>query len=130
MRNIIFVLGLLTIITGSFSCEDVLERTPSDKISDGDLWQSESLMQGYIIDLYSRFPSFAFVDYYKYCDEATGSSGNSNPISQGTMSKNNVPDDLVYWDYEFIRDCNLFLEKVEEAPISDDVKKKMEGEVT
>lgn len=130
MRNIIFVLGLLTIITGSFSCEDVLERTPLDKISDGDLWQSESLMQGYIIDLYSRFPSFAFVDYYKYCDEATGSSGNSNPISQGTMSKNNVPDDLVYWDYEFIRDCNLFLEKVEEAPISDDVKKKMEGEVT
>lgn len=129
MKNKIFIIALIAFIAGSFGCEDVLDRTPLDKISDGDVWQSESLMQGYVIDLYSRFPSFAYVDYFNYSDEATLSYGNSNAITNGTMSKGSVPNELQYWDYEYIRDCNVFLEKVGDAPISEDIKNQLEGEV-
>ena len=87
-------------------------------------------MKGYVIDLYSRFPSFAYVDYFVYSDEGTWSSGNSNAVTMGTMSKSNVPDDLQYWDYGFIRDINVFLENAPDAPVQDNVKNQLLGEVT
>ncbi|WP_372647326.1 RagB/SusD family nutrient uptake outer membrane protein [Draconibacterium sp.] len=130
MKNKIFRILIIVFVLGAFSCEDVLDRTPLDKISDSDVWEDESLMMGYVIDLYSRFPSFAYVDYFQYCDEATGSSGNSNAITNGTMSKSNVPNDLQYWDYEYIRDLNVFLEEAPASPISENAKQQMLGEVT
>ena len=129
MKNKIFIIVLIALLIGANSCEDVLDRAPLDKISDADVWESESLMQGYIYDLYARFPSFAYEDYYMYCDEATTSGVGSNAISQGTMSKSNVPGDLQYWDYVYIRDINVFLENAPDAPIQDDVKNQMLGEV-
>jgi len=130
MKNKIFIIVLIALISGTYSCEDVLNRPPLDKISDSDVWQDESLMKGYVIDLYSRFPSFAFIDHFYYSDEGTGSSGNSNAITMGTMSKSNVPADVQYWDYEYIRDINVFLENAQNAPISEDVKNQLLGEVT
>jgi hypothetical protein len=129
-KKIIILLTVFTSLTAFLSCEDVLDRTPLDKISDGDVWQNESLLQSYVIDLYNRFPSFAFVDMFNFGDEATGSGGNSNAVTMGTMSKSNIPSQIEYWDYEFIRDCNIFLEKINQTPISDDLKHQLEGEVT
>lgn len=130
MKNKIFIIVLIALITSTYSCEDVLNRPPLDKISDSDVWQDESLMKGYVIDLYSRFPSFAFIDYFYYSDEGTGSSGNSNAVTMGTMSKSNVPSNIQYWDYEYIRDINVFLENAQNAPISEDVKNQLLGEAT
>jgi hypothetical protein len=130
MKKQILLLVLITILTISYSCEDVLNRIPLEKISDADVWQKESLLQGYVIDLYNRYPSFAYVDYYQYADEATGSGGNANAITQGTMSKSSVPSDLEYWNYAYIKDCNVFLEKINTTPISEELKHKLEGEVT
>ncbi len=130
MKTKIFIATIVIFLSAFYSCDDVLDRTPLDKISDNDVWQSESLLQGYVIDLYANFPSFAYVDYYRYCDEGTVSGGNGNAITLGTMSKTNVPDDLEYWDYEYIRDCNVFLEKIPDSPISEELKSKLEGEVT
>ncbi len=130
MKNKIFIIVLIALISGTYSCEDVLNRAPLDKISDNDVWQDESLMKGYVIDLYSRFPSFAYQDYFLYCDEGTGSGGNSNAVTMGTMSKSNVPANLQYWDYEYIRDINVFLEKATDSPLQEDVKNQLLGEVT
>ena len=130
MKNKIFIITLITFLSATYSCEDVLDRTPLDKISDSDVWQSESLMQGYVIDLYSRFPSFAYIDYYPYCDEATASSGNGNAVTNGTMSKGNVPSNLEYWDYEYIRDINVFLQEAPGSPVRDEIKQQLLGEVT
>lgn len=126
--NILFLL-FLSYVTLLFGCQKVLDRKPLDKISDENVWQSESLLQGYVIDLYSRFPSFAFVDMFQFTDEATGSSGNANAITMGTMNKSNIPAQLEYWDYEYIRDCNLFIEKINATPIAELLKKQLEGEV-
>jgi hypothetical protein len=129
-KKILILLTVFTSLTAFLSCDDVLDRTPLDKISDSDVWQNESLLQSYVIDLYNRFPSFAFVDMYNFGDEATGSENNSNGVTMGTMSKTNIPSQIEYWDYEFIRDCNIFLEKINQTPISDDMKHQLEGEVT
>ncbi len=129
-KKIFLILTIIVSFTTFYSCDGVLDRTPLDKISDGDVWQNESLLQSYVIDLYNRFPSFAFVDMYNFGDEATGSGGNSNAVTMGTMSKTNIPSQIEYWDYEYIRDCNIFLERINQTPISDELKHQLEGEVT
>ncbi len=129
MKSKIFIVTLIILLSAFYSCDDVLDRTPLDKISDNDVWQSESLLEGYVYDLYANFPSFAFERYYRYSDEGTMSGGNGNAVTLGTMSKTNVPDDLEYWDYEYIRDCNVFLENIPQSPISEELRNKLEGEV-
>jgi len=59
MKNKILILALIAALILSYSCEDVLDRTPLDKVSDSNVWQSQSLLEGYVIDLYARFPSMA-----------------------------------------------------------------------
>lgn len=129
MRNKLLIFKIFVTLLVICSCEDVLDRQPLDKISDTDVWQKQSLLEGYVIDLYARFPSSAFKDFYLYSDEGTLSSGNSNAVTNGTWSKGDIVTELEYWDYEYIRDCNIFLEKIGQTPVSEDVKKRLEGEV-
>src|SRR5690606_33178470 len=107
-------------------CADVLDRQPLDKISDKDVWNDESMMRAYVTNLYSRFPFFAFETYswYSITDEGTLSTGGTNAGSVSRSSELNP-----FWDYQYIRDCNVFLENVTSAPINDAVKSQLEGEV-
>lgn len=60
--------GLLITILGLFfsfsSCEDLLDKKPLDKISSADLWNSEGLIDGYMVDLYARVtPMYSWVQF-------------------------------------------------------------------
>lgn len=129
MKNIIKIFGLFIVLIGFNSCEDVLERKPLDKISDGDVWESESLLNGYVLDLYNRLPAKEFNRDWYYTEESTNNSSNDNAMTRGTMDKDNTLKWLEYWDYNYIRDCNIFLEKIAATPISDSKKMQFEGEV-
>jgi len=111
------------------SCEDVLNRSPLDKIPEAQVWQDAVMVNAYVTNLYSRFPFFAFeyANWYNWSDEGTQSTGNSNNITTGTVSKSSEAH--AFWDYAYIRDCNIFLEKITTADITDGVKKQLEGEV-
>lgn len=112
------------------SCnEDVLDREPLNKISATQVWQDEAMVKGYVTNLYSRFPFFAFENaaWYNYCDEGTTSTGNSNAVTVGSVSKSSEAH--AYWDYAYIRDINIFLENITTAGIADNLKMQLEGEV-
>jgi hypothetical protein len=112
------------------SCnEDVLDREPLNKISATQVWQDEAMVKGYVTNLYSRFPFFAFenASWYNFCDEGTTSTGNSNTVTRGTVTKSSEAH--AYWDYAYIRDINIFLDNIVTAEISDNVKTQLEGEV-
>jgi len=133
MKQKVLLLTLTAVLTVIMfnSCEDVLEKTPLDKISESDVWQKESLIKGYLYNLYSRYPHFAWERMYQYSDEGTNSYGNAgNDFANGTMNATNTVDDLEYWDYEFIRDINIFLEHIRETPLSEELKNQFEGEAT
>lgn len=112
-----------------FSCDDVLELTPSDRISESVVWEDPAMVRAYVTNLYSRFPFFSFGmnSWMNWCDEATGSTGNSGAATEGTISKSSEVG--AYWDYQYIRACNVFLEKIATSSITNDVKKQLEGEV-
>ena len=120
---------IISAIVSLMACEDVFDKQPLDTISENDVWNDEVLISAYVTDLYSRFPSYTFQqNWHNYTDEATHATGNGSAITQGTVNRSNEGG-TGYWDYEFIRDCNLFLEKINETPIDDAVKKQLEGEV-
>lgn len=112
------------------SCgEDVLDREPLNKISATQVWKDEVMVKGYVTNLYSRFPFFAFEqnNWYSWSDEGTQSTGNSNNVTRGLVSRSSEMH--AYWDYAYIRDINIFLENIVTAEITDALKKQLEGEV-
>lgn len=114
------------------SCGDIFDKKPLDKISDSDIWSQKALIQTYVTDLYVRFPlnnPFSHYQWFTWTDESTQAAGNttSTTVPQGGTTR--TKDEPAYWDYVYIRDCNLFLEKVGDTPMADADKKQMEGEV-
>lgn len=122
INHILMVAGTLLLP----SCSDVLDRQPLDKISETDVWYDESMIRAYVTNLYARFPFFAFEIYswYAITDEGTISTGGTNAGSVSRSSEMNP-----FWDYAYIRDCNVFLERIPQTPINEQVKRQLEGEV-
>jgi hypothetical protein len=129
MKSIKYILFIF--IPLLLSCEDVLNRAPLNKISENDVWENEVMMKGYITNLNTRIPfNDQLRDYsswFSWCDEGTQCTGNSSIYTLGTISK--TSEGNAYWDYGYIRDCNIFLEKIDETTLEESVKKQLEGEV-
>ena len=108
------------------ACDDWLDREPFDIILNDDIWADEEGAIGVLANLYDRLPVDAFNVF-----RTTGYAGNtefSNAAfnmliadeamwSGGRNGLNSVreidPNFYSYWDYTYIRDLNLFLEKAE-----------------
>lgn len=130
MRSIKYIFLLFIMVFQSCQ-DDVLERLPLDKIAEDDIWNDEVMMTAYVTNLYSRFPFHAFEQnsWFPWTDEGTRSTGNAGNITLGTVSKSSEGSGTEYWDYGYIRDINMFIEKVGDATINESSKSQMEGEV-
>jgi len=128
MKTLKVIITSLFLILITVSCEDVLNRTPLDKIMADDVFSDEVLVQAYVTNLYSRFPYNTFRSAQStLCDEMTSSTGNSNNVTRGTVSKGS--EAASYWDYTYIRNMTDFIDKVRVSTFSNPVKKRLEGEV-
>jgi starch-binding outer membrane protein, SusD/RagB family len=127
MKKIAYLFIPLLLLFGS--CEDqLMNRQPLDKISEADVWQNPAMITAYVTRLYLDFPFIAFSDAWsRYSDENTENSRNQNAVTNGLMSRTSDP--IGYWNYTYIRKMNVFLEKVGETPLTQDVKNQFEGEV-
>ncbi|MBL4561462.1 MAG: RagB/SusD family nutrient uptake outer membrane protein [Labilibaculum sp.] len=141
MKKIIFLFALLAFI----SCQDdILDKKPLGSISDGVVWNDPVLIDSYLINLYARTPVFT--------NDATDISGAKSTELVGMYTINELSDEatygwgfysrfevadakggllninggmLEYWElpYKVIRALNMFIENLEDAPVSDEFKK-------
>ncbi|MFH5834157.1 RagB/SusD family nutrient uptake outer membrane protein [Halalkalibaculum sp. DA384] len=121
-------LSIIAIAIVLISCKDILDTQPIDKVLEDEVWQDTELIRLHLTDMYAKFP-FNMFDAHAWAswtDEATQSSGNNHPIPEGRVSNN--LDSPEYWDYEYIRELNVFLEKVAEASIPEADKNQFAGE--
>ena len=117
------------------SCFDVFDKQPLDRISENIVWNQQAFIEAYVTNIYAQIPFFAWNGYtnsdagdgFAYGDLATNRHGNSNSVTTGGMSHTN--DNFGYWNYSLIREINVFLEKIEDAPIDEGVKKRLKGEI-
>jgi hypothetical protein len=140
MKNILFIsILVLFVISG---CNDgFLDRRPQDKISEEDVFNDDDLLTAYVNACYNGIPNgYNFIMLSSVTDETYNRHGgmSSIVIQRGELDPDNVTNDnwgwfngLNYWSkaYQYIRDINIFFEKIEEAQVSEDVKERLTGEM-
>jgi hypothetical protein len=132
MKKIIVILNMILLM----SCSDILDKVPLDIISDDAVWKDEALTEAYLIDCYSKMTYFANEsrgsgwdgDAWFPCftvNELTDEArGNWSPDGYGYKFGNlQIGGGLLeWWGYGPIRNIHIFIERLPETPLSDDLK--------
>jgi hypothetical protein len=126
--------GLITILFLSFiiiSCSqsDFLNKKPSNVIGTEQFFKDPDLIKSNIADLYNRMPRwYGIYDWSQYCNfnEAFPSDfGNYYRVK----NQNYGYGFWNYWDYGYLHDINLFLDRIREAKqLTPDTQQRFEGE--
>ena len=112
----VYYLGFVFLVSITlFSCKkDWLERKPKNILTDEQVWNDPKQLTGLLANFYNRLPTDMGLDgnwrNMADYDDAMWSGESNNE------SRNNIPNypgnRWEYWDYEFIRDINLSIEKI------------------
>lgn len=142
MKKFISILMLACWILSAGSCKkDFLEKKPLDSYSDADLWKDLNLVQAFVNSRYTVLPFMEFPGVWKSyfmsgaCDEGNSkhSYGNERALETGQMSPDNTVYDFWANNYQQIRNCNIFLSKIDEVPATGPTneakKKRLTGEI-
>ncbi len=114
---------------GASCSDDFLDRAPQDQISSETFWKSESDVELALNGCYAYVGASVYDAYNDaYADNSYGQypwESNATIISAGTIDAN-MNDG---YDYAGIRRFNYFLDNIDKAPVSEDVKKQYTSEV-
>ena len=137
IRNLVAAALLAPGLTG---CDDWLEIEPKDRFSDTTVWGSEANADMFLNDIYNQFPHLNNETqcFDQYSDNSYVGAEWMNArtvIYTGALSPTSWlagPWDMWKWgregnsdakgQYERIRSCNLFINKVEESDFSESYK--------
>lgn len=139
MKKMLIAISLLLL---TISCDDILDISPKDRISDDAVWTDVNLIKAYHTDLYnSLLHGFRVNMQSKMTDEAYCSiSWGAGIIAYGTLNPDNVNSvsntdwtgggNLYIWNSAFqnIRKINKFLEKMDEVTIVIDDRDRLIAE--
>jgi starch-binding outer membrane protein, SusD/RagB family len=108
----IFIIALLATMIAS--CDDWLERKPTNVLTDEQVWNDPDLILGVLSNFYDRLPAHVSLtagwpEMAAY-DEAMWSGLSNNNFLNNYV---NYPTTRwTYWDYGLIRDINLSIDKI------------------
>jgi hypothetical protein len=120
---ILFSLGTMT------SCnEDFLDREATNAILEESVFEDPALMQLFVNNLYLDVPSFDHHLYDNITDESRSYWGGApQNVVEGQWFADNNP--MEYWAYAPIRKANMFLSNIDAAPMDEDDKLILKGQV-
>jgi len=133
--NKIFIIIILSALT--FSCKkNVLDITPTDRISESTIWTDPSLPQLFINAQYNALQDGFSNDMQYFGDDSYSQFdlGGYQTVAKASLTPSNVnglSGYFNYWNtgYAAIRNFNIFFEKIDGVPVDDETKKKMSAEV-
>ncbi|WP_420155903.1 RagB/SusD family nutrient uptake outer membrane protein [Siphonobacter sp.] len=110
-------LSCLVLMLVSWSCNDekFLDKDPTNILTNDKVWQSPNLVLTVLVDLYDRYPDMQsterWVEYANFDEAFASSSGEYYRHKNQEYSY----DWWNYWDYGYLREMNLFIQKCEQA---------------
>ncbi len=127
LNNIDFKIVVLFFITALISCNKFIEVTPTDQVTNDVAWATTSNADLFLNNIYSSIagPFNTNDPDENFSDNAMrgSSSGYSfTTYAQSNYTPNTVRDDWTP-NYNNIRQCNLFIQKVTESTLPDSWKK-------
>jgi len=123
MKKSVFIIVVMSFILNA--CEDILNRTPLDQISDAVVWNDPGLIEAYLYQAYASVPFHVsqeldkvmdreIVEHITVCDE--GVSKKTQDKGAAVWKKNLLDESgsklFRYWGYNHIRRQNEFLELI------------------
>lgn len=130
MKNNILI--FIVILLGATSCLDVLEKQPLDVISDEVVWKDPILIDKYLLECYAEMGFYNEMQLGGNHDDVAGNT----PFTMTGMSDEAhaawVPtpkthwispssDVASWWGYYVVRKLNIFLEKMKDSPIQEEI---------
>ena len=139
MKNIKFKIFALLFIFAASSCSDYLDVVPDNVATIDDAFVDRASAERFLATCYNYMPNLgdpwvnpglAAGDEIWINEEQVGASFNSQLIARGLQ--NSTDPHLNFWDgrqrgkglYVGIRDCNIFLEEIDNAVDLSDLEKK------
>lgn len=141
MRKIIYIQLCLIFALSFTSCNDFLDRKPLDKMTEDDVFNDDALLAAYVNACYNAYPTgFEEAMMSSTTDETYTRHGKESSIivSKGEMTPDNITtfdagrfSNFNYWEkaYEYLRNINIFFEKIDRANVSKDLKSRLIGEM-
>lgn len=136
MRNIHRIITIFFISIVLFGCtEDLLDKTPLDQLSPSTFYQNETQCLMALMGIYNaiqpnatptHFYQFEFMSDNGYCQAAW--QGSNEVGSWSTNSTSWAPYAKWTLNYAIITRANQFMQDIEVAPVSDEVKSQMVAE--
>ncbi|MEQ6119874.1 RagB/SusD family nutrient uptake outer membrane protein [Reichenbachiella sp. MALMAid0571] len=117
--------GIVFIITMISACSDPLDKENLEAVTGDDVWGNPAVAEAYVNDLYGDFMPSNF-NAGRQTDE-TLDVINQNGLSgflQGTITENSYND----FPYTSIRKINIFLEGIDAATFSAEIKDQLKGQ--
>ncbi|MDJ1485478.1 RagB/SusD family nutrient uptake outer membrane protein [Cytophagaceae bacterium DM2B3-1] len=109
------LLFLLLFITWGCNDEDFLNRDPKDVLLDEQVWQDKGLVFSVLADLYDRYPDYQTIENWVEFTNFDEAFASANPDYGRHKNQNYGYGDWSYWDYGYMRELNLFIQKCEAA---------------
>lgn len=127
MKKIYIILALLIVIVGNGCKKDFLDRGPLDAFSDDNYWKTEQEVRTFAWGFYTNYftgygSGFTFGKYF------SGETLNDDfaPTTPSAFTKN-VPSTGGGWSFTWVRKSNIFIDRINRVPISDEAKKHWIG---
>ncbi len=117
MKRYSIIVALLSLMVFGEACKkdsDFLDKKPTDAITIEELWSDPNLVLTVVGDLYDRYPDFQRIDRwaeFTSFDEAFASSGGDYGRHQNAEYGFDAWNS---WDYGYLREINLFLQRAGE----------------
>jgi hypothetical protein len=121
------------------SCENVLDKSPTDRFSDDQVWKDANLITAFVYNTYKLMPTGNTYGAQKLgtagTDEIYGRGGSQTFINQGNITPASLGN-LNFWTagdgfnfWTVITKCNIFFDNIEASPIDATVKSRLTGEM-
>ncbi len=109
--------------------EEFLDREPTNILVEDQVWENEDLVFSVLADLYNRLPDYQGVEnWWEYANFDEAFASNAGDYWRHQNQEYDYGN-WGMWDYGFIRDINLFIEKAELATeLSAEAKKRFLAE--
>lgn len=129
MKRYFFIAA--TLMATCWGCKDdeFLNREPRNILSERQVFTNEGLVLSVVMDLYARYP-----DYQHVSGDANQQADFNTAFASRDDGRHANSDygygDWGWWDYGFLRELNLFLEKIEGADqIKPEIRDRFKAEV-
>ncbi len=135
MKTIKLIIAAFTVILYTGCKDDLLDRSPMSKLSPDKFYENETQCQKGLTGVYASLPANATVTQFfqldfmsdnNYCQD---SWQGSREVGEWQQNSNSWASSA-YWQQEYttIVRANKFLANLAKASVSDEAKKRMEGE--